>query len=80
MKTTLHILMILLLLVFAYFVYGYFAGVYQSGVPLISVTLGTIILLGVLANYYVRRFGSSGILGRIDNMYRRLGLVFKTDR
>jgi len=33
-----------------------------------------------LANYYVRRFGSSGILGRIDNMYRRLGLVFKTDR
>jgi len=78
MKTTLHILMVLLLLVLAYFVYAYFAGYYQSVVPLIGVTLGTIILLGVLASYYVRRCGSSGLLGHVDKMYRRLGLAFKT--
>jgi len=80
MKITLHILMFGLLIVYSYFVYAFFAGYYQSVATLISVTLGSLILLGVLANYYVRRCGSSGILAHVDNVYRRIGLIFKTGK
>jgi len=80
MKTTLHILMFGLLIIYSYFVYAFIAGYYQSVVTLIGSTIGSILLLGALANYYVQRCGNTGILGRVDQLYRSIGLIFKTGK